>query len=868
MKKQIVTIAALAMSLNMFAQQWPVPNQEAKPGTRWWWLGSAVTENDLKWNLRQFADHGIGAIEITPIYGVQGNEKNNIPFLSPRYMEILKYVNAECKTDGIEFDMATGTGWPFGGPWVPLDESASQMLIIDTTVVGKKIKALDLRPIEKKRKNTSLVGIYAFSEGKFLKITTPLVEGTLTTKLPSKGTWRIIALYQKKGVMAVKRAAPGGAGLVIDHFDKQAVTNYLKHIEEAFEKTSTPYPHTFFNDSYEVSESDYTPTLFQEFYNRRGYSLEENFDKLVDGDTKVVADYRETLGDMLLDNFTRTWTAWAHSHGAITRNQAHGSPANLIDCYAAVDIPEIEGFGLTNFGIKGLRQDPGKTRKNDSDFSMLKYAPSAAHIMGKPYTSSETFTWLTEHFRTSLSQMKPDMDLMFCAGVNHMFFHGTAYSPQHETWPGWRFYASIDMSPNNTIWRDAPYFMKYVERCQSMLQMGRPDNDFLTYLPIHDMWAKRSTGKRLMQFSIHAMGKLAPEFVKCIDAIDQAGFDCDYISDRILLDTYYNNGMLHTPGGTTYKGLVIPSADNILTPTVKAHIEKLKAQGANIIVGTSATDLTKAAKAEKMKTELGLKLIRRSNDKGHHYFIANLTPNDIQAYTTLAVPMATAMWFDPMTGNRQRAEICGDSILVNLRSGESIILQTFNHKDEALSKELASLPVRCEWTKTSPIVKILNNWKLSFTEATPAISKTYNLDTTKAWENLDDSTRTLMGTGVYECTINLSAAELKKGNSWTIDLGDVRESARVYVNDSLIGCAWAVPYRLSFTNLLHKGNNKIRIEVTNLPANRISELDRQGYKWRKFDEINVVDINYKKTSYADWTPVASGLNSEVKLIKQ
>ena len=868
MKKQIVTIAALAMSLNMFAQQWPVPNQEAKPGTRWWWLGSAVTENDLKWNLRQFADHGIGAIEITPIYGVQGNEKNNIPFLSPRYMDILKYVNAECKADGIEFDMATGTGWPFGGPWVPLDESASQMLIIDTTVVGKKIKALDLRPIEKKRKNTSLVGIYAFSEGKFLKITTPLVEGTLTTKLPSKGTWRIIALYQKKGVMAVKRAAPGGAGFVIDHFDKQAVTNYLKHIEEAFEKTGTLYPHTFFNDSYEVSESDYTPTLFQEFYNRRGYSLEENFDKLVDGDTKVVADYRETLGDMLLDNFTRTWTAWAHSHGAITRNQAHGSPANLIDCYAAVDIPEIEGFGLTNFGIKGLRQDPGKTRKNDSDFSMLKYAPSAAHIMGKPYTSSETFTWLTEHFRTSLSQMKPDMDLMFCAGVNHMFFHGTAYSPQHETWPGWRFYASIDMSPNNTIWRDAPYFMKYVERCQSMLQMGRPDNDFLTYLPIHDMWAKRSTGKRLMQFSIHAMGKLAPEFVKCIDAIDQAGFDCDYISDRILLDTYYNNGMLHTPGGTTYKGLVIPSADNILTPAVKAHIEKLKAQGANIIVGTSAADLTKAAKAEKMKTELGLKLIRRSNDKGHHYFIANLTPNDIQAYTTLAVPMATAMWFDPMTGNRQRAEICGDSILVNLRSGESIILQTFNHKDEALSKELASLPVRGEWKKTSPIVKTLNNWKLSFTEATPAISKTYNLDTTKAWENLDDSTRTLMGTGVYECTINLSAAELKKGNSWTIDLGDVRESARVYVNDSLIGCAWAVPYRLSFANLLHKGNNKIRIEVTNLPANRISELDRQGYKWRKFDEINVVDINYKKTSYADWTPVASGLNSEVKLIKE
>ena len=51
-----------------------------------------------------------------------------------------------------------------------------------------------------------------------------------------------------------------------------------------------------------------------------------------------------------------------------------------MDCYASVDIPEIEGFGLSNFGIKGLRKDPGMTRTNFSDLSMLKYAPSAAHI--------------------------------------------------------------------------------------------------------------------------------------------------------------------------------------------------------------------------------------------------------------------------------------------------------------------------------------------------------------------------------------------------------------------------------------------------------------------------------------------------------
>ena len=151
-----------------------------------------------------------------------------------------------------------------------------------------------------------------------------------------------------------------------------------------------------------MSEATWTPTLFQEFEKRRGYKLEEHLPELIAAEVKTVADYRETLGDLLLENFTQQWTAWAHSHGATTRNQAHGSPANLIDLYAEVDIPECEGFGLSDFKIKGLRTDPGFTKPNYSDISMLKYASSGAHIAGKKYTSSETFTWLTEHFRTSL----------------------------------------------------------------------------------------------------------------------------------------------------------------------------------------------------------------------------------------------------------------------------------------------------------------------------------------------------------------------------------------------------------------------------------------------------------------------------------
>ena len=838
------------------AQQWPTPLPEAKPATRWWWLGSAVDKENLRWTMQQYADHGIGGVEITPIYGVQGNQANNIPYLSDQWMAMLREVQQNGQKMGIEVDMSTGTGWPFGGPWVPLEESACKVIFVDTAFVGKKVEALTLTVGPRDVKNSRLNKVMVYGNGQTIDVTAAMTGNQLTWKAP-KGTkkdtrWRVIATYIRYGVMKVKRAAPGGEGLVIDHFDRRAVANYLRHIEQAFERTNTPYPHTFFNDSYEVAEATWTPTLFQEFEKRRGYKLEDHLPELIAADVKTVSDYRETLGDLLLENFTQQWTAWAHSHGAITRNQAHGSPANLIDCYAAVDIPEIEGFGLSDFGIKGLRTDPGKTRKNDSDYSMFKYAPSAAHVCGKPFTSSETFTWLTEHFRTSLSQLKPDLDLMFCAGVNHMFFHGTCYSPKDDPWPGWKFYASIDMSPTNSIWRDAPYFMKYVERCQSFLQKGQPDNDFLVYLPVRDMW-KKNPKKLLMQFSIHAMGQLAPEFISSILAIDRAGFDCDYISDRLLAGVTVKDGRLVTAGGTRYKAVIIPTGTTI-TPDLKAQLDRLSPY---VIMGEDAAAMARYAKPEPMKTQYGLKAIRRKDADGYHYFMANLTPNDIEGDITLAVPFGSATWYDPMTGDITPATMTDGQLHIALRSGESRILQTAD-------SPAAQAPAEAKTPTDMQAITLSGPWTLSFTEEAPQVKETFQLEKLQTWETLSKEAAVTMGTGIYTTTVTLNKQQAAA--HWTIDLGDVRESARVYINDQFVGCAWAVPFVLDCGQAFKAGKNTIRIEVTNLPANRISELDRQGVKWRKMEEINVVDINYKKTLYDQWTPMPSGLNSEVKLL--
>ena len=816
MKKTLSIIFLACCSISAaLAQSWPLPQNEARAGTRWWWLGSAVDKENLEWNLSEYARAGIGAVEITPLYGVKGNDKNNISFLSPEWMQALKTVQDIAKPLGIEVDMNCGTGWPFGGPHISLDQAACKAIFKDTVINGVKTYNVEIGRTKQK----------------------------------------------------VKRAAPGGEGWVVDHFDRDAVSHYLNRFEQAFAKSGVPYPHTFFNDSYEVYKANWTPTLFEEFQKRRGYDLRTKLPELlgeVDDGNQVLCDYRETLSDMLLENFTQQWVSWSHKHGVKVRNQAHGSPANLLDLYAAVDIPEIEGFGLSEFGIKGLRKDPGMTKKNFSDVSMLKYASSAAHVTGKPFTSSETFTWLTEHFRTSLSQMKPDLDLMFTCGVNHVYFHGSCYTPKNDVWPGWKFYASVDMSPTNSIWRDAPYLMKYIERCQSFLQLGQPDNDFLVYLPVRDMWHQRgprnddakweSKDRRggedlLMQFDIHTMDEKAPQFIKSILAIDSLGYDCDYISDRQLAKVRIENGLLVTEGGTRYRALIIPS-----NTTIDSRLQKLLAPlNDNVIKGESSEAMAKFGKAEPMKTELGLRAIRRKTADGWHYFIVNLTPKDIKGDVELAVPFKGATWFNPMNGDIKTASVIGGKLYIDLKSGESRILQTSSETKTAAA-------VRAQEPED---IEIKGPWMLSFTEESPRVEGTFRLDTLQTWEGLSDAAAITMGTGVYTTTFKLSAKQAKK--RWSINLGDVRESARVYLNGEFLGCAWAVPYILDCGNALKKGKNELRIEVTNLPANRIADLDRKGVEWRKFNEINVVDINYKKTTYAHWSPMPSGLNSKVIL---
>ena len=273
MRKTLVLLF-LAIAIVCNAQPtWPSSSLESKAGLRWWWPGSAVDENNIKWLMKQYADAGVGSVEITPIYGVQGNQANAIDFLTPKWMHQLSVVESEGAKDGILVDMNTGTGWPFGGPTTPIEEAACKVLfVVDTVVidkVGEQPILVDIGikdPKEKKFATLKNVIAYPIDVQSFKGHSLDLmghVEGDNLNMLRLKGTWLVIAQYESRTRQQVKRAAPGGAGYVIDHFDKNAVKHYLERFDRAFSESGVAYPHNFFNDSYEVYNANWTPSLLE-----------------------------------------------------------------------------------------------------------------------------------------------------------------------------------------------------------------------------------------------------------------------------------------------------------------------------------------------------------------------------------------------------------------------------------------------------------------------------------------------------------------------------------------------------------------------------------------------------------------------------
>ena len=99
----------------------------------------------------------------------------------------------------------------------------------------------------------------------------------------------------------------------------------------------------------------------------------------------------------------------------------------------------------------------------------------------------------------------------------------------------------------------------------------------------------------------------------------------------------------------------------------------------------------------------------------------------------------------------------------------------------------------------------------------------------KDWTTSDEpGIKYFSGTAVYKKTFSVSSAAIKNKQSLYLDLGSVKHIAKIYLNNKDLGVIWTAPWRIKIpAGLLKQVNNNLKIEVTNVWANRLIGDEQQ-----------------------------------------
>ncbi|RKY12160.1 MAG: hypothetical protein DRP52_05005 [Planctomycetota bacterium] len=383
----------------------------------------------------------------------------------------------------------------------------------------------------------------------------------------------------------------------------------------------------------------------------------------------------------------------------------------------------------------------------------------------------------------------------------------------------------------------------------------------------------------------HRIGDIA-------NLLDSKGYAFDFVSDRMLEKIRYQNGELRAPGGT-YKAVLVPKCTFMPAATLK-RLGDLAGRGAKVIFeedlpadvpgyGTLAKrrELFAAAKKHPGRfviakdalvaldnasvkretlTDQGLRYIRRRTRESYWYFVANHTGGDFNGWLDLAVPFTSAILHDPMTGDSYSLPTQGKErkrrVYIDIAAGESFIIQAA----QSTIKAKPYAPIKT----TGQAFVLEGKWNIEFIEGGPELPKAYSTDSLGCWTNApDEKAKVFAGTARYSLTFNLP--HYAGADDYVLDLGDVRESARVRINGKKAAVLFAIPMRARVGQYLQKGVNTIEIEVTNLSANRIRDLEIRKVNWKIMHDANIVTPAYKSFDGSKWPIQPSGLLGPVRL---
>jgi hypothetical protein len=921
------------------ADEFAHPPDSAKLRAYWWWLNGNVTRDSITRDLEEMKARGFGGALICDADGSSQDHNARAPhgptFFSPEWRELFKHTLREANRLGLEMSLNIQSGWNLGGPMVKPEDAPKKLVWTETQARGGTNLAVRLetpkgrdgfyrdlfvlaypihpllpakrQPLRNQPQKALLAPLPGSSApssqplfqeypatageedtaaGNVLNLTTHLgADGVLRWDAPA-GPWQIIRFgFTLNDHCRVSTCSEGWDGYALDPFDAGAFNRYWDAVVEPLIADAGPlagttlkYLHT---DSWEVEVANWTPTLREEFQNRRGYDplpwLPVIAGKIVNSreeSDRFLNDFRRTMGDLAVDHHFKIFKERAHAHGLLIHPESGGPHAVPIDaqqCLGLDDAPMSEFWAWS-----------WQHRIGDSARYFVKQPASAAHTYGRKLVLAEGFTTIGPHWQETLwDNLKPSFDKAICEGLNRLVWHAFVCSPGSEGIPGQQYFAGTHLNPNVTWWNKSAPFFDYLNRCQAMMQRGQFVADVLYYY-----------GDHVPNFTQHK---------RTDPAAILPGFDYDVITAEALLErASVRDGRIVLPDGMSYRLLVLPERDQMSLPVLQ-KIGELTTQGATVVgpkpvraetlrgypgcdadvknladqLWTSASPgrVISGKSAREVLLVDGVKpdfavvpehsgdvdYIHRRDANTDIYFVANRTNVALDVRCAFRVIGKAPELWDAVSGSRR---FCNAYAETNGQTFVPLKLPPFGSAfvifAEPASRHVAAEP----GNERSPhtVQTLTNSWRVDFD---PRWGGPTNVafDTLQSWtERAEPGIKYYSGTATYRTSFVLPDFNAGEKTRFLLDLGDVRELAEVRVNGKSCGVVWSPPFRADISGALRAGTNALEVEVVNFWPNRIIG-DASQTNQTPFTRTNIRGLTTK-------TPlIRSGLFGPVTLLR-
>lgn len=817
------------------------PPESAKVWTWWHWMNGNISREGITADLEAMKRVGIGGVynfhvgEMLPFNG-------SVDFMSPTWWELSKFASHEASRLNLQFGFHNCPGWNVsGGPDVKVELSMQKLVWSETTItgLGECRRSLPRPPVDTIYNYYNDIVVLAFPDLKYGNVAKNSIlnisnamdsSGQLVWDTPP-GNWKVMRFGHTTTGKKNYPAPLGGEGLECDKMSKVAVEAFFKSYPAKYlantGKIKNGIKHIEI-DSYEAGDQNWTPGFRKEFIKRRGYDpliwlpvLAKRTVECRSLSERFTYDMNQTIAELFDENYYGHFARLVHQYpGLLLTIEPYEGPFNTFDVAARADVLMGEFW-----------QKPA-----DWGWGWTKNVIAAAHFLGKNIVSAEALTgwphkskWENDPFT-----LKASADKAFALGVNRLVLHTIAHQPWADNVrPGMTMsFWGTHFGRTQTWWEQSKGWFDYLSRCQFLLQKGEFVSDILY---------------------------LNKGFTEPVE-----GYRADICSESQLLNmAEVRDNRIVLPHGKTYRLLAF--SDTLFTPEVARRLKKLADAGIQILgkrfnaspslqnypecdkeVKAISDDLWDRGKIEDKplkellveksiypdfsSSDKSVMWVHRKLSEGDIYFISNQLDSTRIVDCTFRVSGKQPELWDAATGKISEVncyEIKNGFTRLPLKfdpSGSAFILFR-NNTEQTRGVSLINWPVYKTLQELSRVwtVHFDPNWG-----GPQNVSFQYLSD----WSKSDNhGIKYYSGTAVYETQFELKDVP----SSLLIDLGKVKTLAEVTLNGHPLGVLWKFPFIIDISKAAKAGINDLKVNVTNLWANRLigDEQEPADVKWRE-----------------------------------